>query len=89
MPVLLLPAAIWILALALSRDKIVAGGAAIAILPMLIDYHLLHPVGLNHQGTFLIGLYTQPLGFVFLIAWYVVYTNADQRLWRFTLASLL
>ena len=89
-PVLLLPAAIWVLAFALSRrDKIVASGAAIGILPMLVDYHLLHPVGLNHQGTFLIGLYTQPLGFVLLIAWYVVYAKPDRQLWRFALASIL
>ncbi len=89
-PVLLLPAAIWVLAYTLSeRDRIVANVAAIAILPMLIDYHLLHPVGLNHQGTFLIGLYSQPLGFVLLIAWYVVYTRPHHHLWRFTLAAIL
>ncbi len=89
-PVLLLPAALWILAFTLSqRDRIVASAAAIAILPMLIDYHLLHPVGLNHQGTFLIGLYSQALGFVLLITWCVVYIKADQRVWRFSLASLL
>ena len=88
-PVLLLPAAVWILAFTLSqRDKLVATAAAIAILPMLIDYHLLHPVGLNHQGTFLIGLYSQPLGFVLLVAWYVVYIRS-RRMWHFSLAAIL
>jgi hypothetical protein len=88
-PVFLLPAAVWLLAFTLSqRDKIVASAAAIAILPMLIDYHLLHPVGLNHQGTFLIGLYSQPLGFVLLVVWYVVYTRS-QRVWHFSLAAIL
>ena len=87
--VLFLPAAVWILAFTLSqRDKLVTTAAAIAILPMLIDYHLLHPVGLNHQGTFLIGLYSQPLGFVLLVAWYVVYIKS-RRMWHFSLAAIL
>ncbi len=56
---------------------------------MLIDYRLFHPVGLTHAGTFLIGLYSQPLGFVLLICWYVIYTKANQRPWHFALASTL
>ena len=31
------------------------------------DYRFYHPVGINNASTFLIGLYTQPLGFLLLI----------------------
>ena len=84
LPVLLLPAAIWLLALKSSGgNRLVATCAALALIPLLVDHRLLHPVGLGSAGTFLIGLYTQPLGFVLLIAWYAVYAHKRPRPWRF------
>lgn len=68
-PVLLIPAAVWLLAYAVfDKNRAVATTAAFAVLPLLIDYRFYHPVGINHASTFLIGLYTQPLGFVLLLA---------------------
>ena len=66
--VLLLPAALWVLSWAVfDRDRNIATAAAFAALPLLIDYRFYHPVGINNASTFLIGLYTQPLGFLLLI----------------------
>lgn len=90
LPVLLLPAAIWVLAWVMSgKNRSVATGAALAIIPLLVDHRLSNPIGLSHASTFLIGLYTQPLGFVLLVAWFVTYLSAHRRLWRFALTSVL
>jgi hypothetical protein len=89
-PVLLIPAAMWTLGWAVfDRNRLAAAAVAFAALPQLVDYRFYHPVGLNNAGTFLIGLYTQPLGFVLLIAWLVVYLGADWGRRRFALASVL
>lgn len=88
--VLLIPAAVWALAWAVfDRNRWVATAAAFAVLPILIDYRFYHPVGINNASTFLIGLYTQPLGFVLLSAWLVLYLEAHRRRWRFALSCLL
>jgi len=88
--VLLLPAALWMLAGAVfDKDRMIATAAAFAAFPLLIDYRFYHPVGINNASTFLIGLYTQPLGFVLLIAWFVIYLRAHQRRWTFALSCVL
>jgi hypothetical protein len=76
-PTMLLPGVVWWLAYRLSgRDRIAATCAALALMPLLVDNRFSNStgvIGLSHTSTFLLGLYTQPLGFVLLIAWYVSY----------------
>src|SRR5262249_47602242 len=45
--------------------------------------------GLGYPSTFLIGLYTQPLGFVLLVLWYITYTKSHEAVWRLAVTSLL
>jgi hypothetical protein len=76
--VLLVPAAIWILAWFLSnRNRIVATASALAGALLLVDVRIMGTLlaGLDYFSTFQIGLYTQPLGFVLMIAWFVVYSG--------------
>lgn len=78
LPVLFIPAAIWLLAWFLSdRNKIVATAAALASVLLLVDLRIMGTLlaGLDYFSTFQIGLYTQPLGFVLMIAWYVLYSG--------------
>jgi hypothetical protein len=92
LPVLLLPAAVWMLSWATSdRSRLAATGAALAATALMADSRFLpfFPSGLDYFSTFQIGLYTQPLGFVLLVLWYVVYLNASISRRRFTLAALL
>ena len=88
--VLLLPVAIWMTAWAVSqKNRMIATSAALAVLPLLVDKRFFYPLGLGHASTFLVGLYTHPLGFVLLVAWYGVYLKAHLQKWRFVSASLL
>src|SRR6266404_4350732 len=78
LPVLLMPAAIWLLAWFLSnRNKVVAAAATLASVLLLVDLRIMGTLlaGLDYFSTFQIGLYTQPLGFVLMIAWFVVYSD--------------
>ena len=78
LPVLLMPAAIWLLAWFLSnRNRPVATAAVLASVLLLIDLRIMGTLlaGLDYFSTFQIGLYTQPLGFVLLIGWFVVYSG--------------
>lgn len=94
-PVLLLPAALWLLAWRLSgRDRVAATCAALAAVPLLVDVRLTNSaglMGLSYTSTFLLGLYTQPLGFVLLAAWYALHTSEgfSVRVWRAALAAVL
>jgi hypothetical protein len=77
-PVLLMPAAIWWLGWRLSnRSRLVATAASLASVILLVDLRFMGSLlaGLDYFSTFQIGLYTQPLGFVLMIAWYVVYAD--------------
>lgn len=62
--------------------------AAFATIPLLTDTRF-GQFGLSYPSTFLIGLYTQPLGFMLLVLWYIVYINSFPRFWRIGLASVL
>ena len=80
--VLLIPLAIWLLAWFLSnRNRIVATAATLASVLLLIDVRIMGTLlaGLDYFSTFQIGLYTQPLGFVLMIAWFVVYSGIGSR----------
>lgn len=88
--VLLIPTALWTLGrAAFGGDRAAALAATFAVLPLLLDYRFFNPVGINNASTFLIGLYTQPLGFVLLAAWFASYLGAHRSRWRFALACLL
>jgi hypothetical protein len=91
--VLLLPVAIWILAWSVGDgDRIVATSAALVCLPLLLDYRLrlvLFPSGLDYVSNFQVGLYTQPLGFILLAAWFVLYIRTPTKRWHLPLASVL
>jgi hypothetical protein len=90
---LLLPAATWALAWKVSnKSRLIATCAALAVTPLLVDYRFFvssGPLGITYMSTFLTGLYSHPLGYLFLILWYFVYSDTDQPVWRIVCASLL
>jgi hypothetical protein len=76
LPVLLIPGAIWLLAWTVSgEDRAVATCSALAIAPVLTDTHF-NLLGLSYESTFVTGLYTQPLGFILLVAAYIAYLRS-------------
>ncbi len=92
LPLLLLPAALWLLAwLVANRQRAVANCAAGASLLLLFvpQFQLKTISGLDYYSTLVVGLYTQPLGFVLLLGWYAAYLGAHRQRWRFALASAL
>jgi hypothetical protein len=105
LPVLLIPVAMWLLGWSVSdKHRLVATAVALASALLLIDVRFMGALlaGLDYFSTFQIGLYTQPLGFILLIAWFIVYSSlgrrkraddapalTDRSRWRFVLSSLL
>lgn len=89
--VLLIPASLWWLTRAVTGGgRLAAAGAAFAVIVPLVDERFSYPIGLNNFGTFMIGLFTQPLGFVLLTAWYVAYLrSATRRRWVGVASALL
>jgi hypothetical protein len=93
-PIVLMPAAIWLLAWTVSdRDRGVAFWAAmLSLIPLISSRfggHFVWASGLDYFSTFAVGMYTQPLGFILLIAWYVTYVRAHRAAWRFALSCVL
>jgi hypothetical protein len=91
-PVLLMPAALWLLGYTVSnKSRLVAAAVSLATIPLLCDsrFSLILPAGLDYFSTFQIGLYAQPLGFVLMISWYIVYSRSHLRGWKLALSSLL
>lgn len=93
LPTLLLPAATWFLAWkVLNKNQWIAFCSALAITPLLVDQRFFitsGPLGITYMSTFLTGLYSHPLGYLFLILWYAIYSDRHQPLWRVALAALL
>jgi len=89
LPLLLLPAALWLLAAKLSHQHRLVTVCATLLTLLLITNSSMGVIGLSYTGAFTGGLYTQPLGFCLLIAWYVRYLNADQGPRRVCLSALL
>jgi hypothetical protein len=92
LPLLLTPVAVWTLAWRVAgRQRAVANCAAAASLLLLFvpQFQLKTVSGLDYFSTLVVGLYTQPLGFVLLLGWFVVYNGAHTRRWRFAAAALL
>ncbi|HVF56437.1 MAG TPA: hypothetical protein VM934_09820 [Pyrinomonadaceae bacterium] len=90
-PLLLLPASVWLLAWRVSdKNRTTATAAGCAVVLLLTDMRFqVSTCGLDYSSTFNAGFYTQPLGFVLLLAWYVVYLGAHKRRWRSALACVL
>jgi len=90
-PMLLLPAAFWVVAWVHSGKNVgIAFGAAVAAMTMYtLGEAFRHSTGLDISSTLIDGFYTQPLGFLLLLAWIVVYLLPRQNIWQFTCATLL
>jgi len=94
LPTLLMPLALWLLAWTVSeRNRSVTFWAALLGLIPLVSTrfggHFRWSSGLDYFSTYAAGMYTQPLGFVLLLAWYVTYIKAHRKVWLFVLSCLL
>lgn len=80
-PTLLMPAAMWLLAWRLAgKSERVATCAACACVLLLINMRFQTTTcGLDYTSTFVAGFYTQPLGFVLLLAWFVAYIRTSRN----------
>lgn len=90
-PTLLMPAAVWLLARRLSGgSERVALTSACACVLMLVNMRFQTTTcGLDYASTFVAGFYTQPLGFVLLLAWYTVYVRARRSRLRAAASCVL
>ena len=90
-PLLLMPAAFWAITWVHSGKSYgLAFGAAIASMTLCTSGELFQPdTGLDISSTLLDGFYTQPLGFLLLLLWILVYLLPRQKSWQFALASIL
>jgi hypothetical protein len=79
-PVLLIPAAVWLLAWRLTgKSHKVATCAASACVMLLVNMNFqTSPCGIDYVSTFVAGFYTQPPGFVLLLAWFALYVGAGR-----------
>ena len=94
LPLLLIPAAVWFLAWSLSRKnyQVAFWSALLSVFPLTsarFGGQMQWASGLDYFSTLAIGMYTQPLGFVFLLTWYAVYFDAHRRTSRFVGSSIL
>ncbi|HST53952.1 MAG TPA: hypothetical protein VLJ61_18240 [Pyrinomonadaceae bacterium] len=90
-PVLLMPAAVWLAArtVACGGDR-AANAAACASVFLLADMSVqTSTCGLDYASTFVAGFYTQPLGFVLLLAWFAAYTSAQRSRSRAAASAVL
>jgi len=90
-PMLLIPAAFWAVAWKHSgKNLTIAFGAAVAAMTMYtLGETFQHSTGLDISSTLIDGFYTQPLGFLLLLAWILVYLLPRQNIWQFTCATFL
>lgn len=91
-PIFFLPIALWFLIYNLTDKKYTASFfGVIGGLFLLADARFVFslPAGLDFFSTFQIGLYTQPLGFLFLLLWYMNFLKTEIYNWRFILSTLL
>lgn len=90
-PVLMMPAAVWVLTRRLSRgsDRVATMSACACVL-LLVSMHIqTSTCGLDYSSTFVAGFYTQPLGFVLLLAWFCAYARAGRSRLLATLSCAL
>nr|AUN36031.1 hypothetical protein [uncultured bacterium] len=91
LPLIIMPLAFWAVAYVQSgRNEYVAFGAAIASATLYSVGEIFQPnTGLDMSSTLLDGFYTQPLGFVLLLAWILVYLLPRQGVRQFAGAAVL
>ena len=79
-PVLLIPAAVWFLAWRLTggSDRVATCAACACVMLLVNMYFQTSPCGLDYASTFVAGFYTQPPGFVLLLAWFALYVGAGR-----------
>lgn len=91
-PLIALPAGVWLLASQMQkRDFLAQLISAFLCAVLLVDHRFIPtaPLGLDYFSTFVIGLYTQPLGFVLLLFWLWSYIKARRFDGSFILSTLL
>jgi hypothetical protein len=91
LPLIVLPLATWAIAyFHTEKNSKVAFGAAIASATLYTLGEIFQPnTGLDMSSTLLDGFYTQPLGFVLLLLWMLVYLLPQHVVWRFALSAVL
>lgn len=92
-PMLLIPGLIWLLAWKVNGKNLYAASlSVVGLIVLLIDPRSNgsenFPSGLDYHSTYIIGLYSQPLGFVLLLGWYILFRKTDHSKARFLGASL-
>lgn len=93
-PQLVLPSLLYLLAWKISdKNRLIAAWAAIftvllELFPVLIDPTNTLP-GIDYLSTFMMGMYSQLIGFVTLLAWFLVYDSREIQIWRFLLSTVL
>jgi hypothetical protein len=90
-PLVIMPLAFWAVAYTSSgKNEHIAFGTAIASATLYSLGQIFQPnTGLDMSSTLLDGFYTQPLGFVLLLSWILVYLSPRQKLWQFAMAAIL
>lgn len=92
LPTLALSAVLWHFIYSLTdKNRFAAWAGATGSLFLLLDARFIFalPAGLDFFSTFQIGLYTQPLGFVCLLLWYIGFQKTANFGWRFSLSAIL
>jgi hypothetical protein len=90
-PLFLLPAGFWIVAWYHSNKNVgIAFGAAVAGMTLYSMGEAFQPsTGLDLSSSLIDGFYTQPLGFLLLLFWILVYLIPRQKTWQLALAAIL
>lgn len=90
-PLILMPLAVWAIAwFHAGKDHRVALGAAAASATLYTLGEVFQPnTGLDMSSTLLDGFYTQPLGYVLLLLWILVYLFPQQNARRFAASAVL
>ena len=90
-PLILMPLAFWFVTYVHSgKNQPIAIGAAIASATIYSLGEAIQPNnGLDMSSTLLDGFYTQPLGFVLMLSWILVYLLPRQSIWTFAGAAVL
>lgn len=92
LPVFFLPVVLWNFINSLTeRNRLASWSGAVGSGFLLLDSRFIFalPAGLDFFSTFQIGLYTQPLGFIFLLLWYLNFTKINESSWRFISSAIL
>ena len=90
-PLILMPLVFWFVTYVHSgKNQAVAVGAAIASAVIYSLGEVIQPNnGLDMSSTLIDGFYTQPLGFVLMLFWILVYLWPRQGAWTFAGAAVL